>query len=110
MNASKAYNQQPVLLLQSTQELNAGKGLLHSSSAQWSTISTKPSSVTSLNETDFYNQNSFCTVLNKTKVCCCSRKKPDEFLRDLLFKLLKYGKNFMQTGEVRDEELEPKSA
>ncbi len=43
----------------------------------------------------FFNTNSFCTVLNKTDISCCSRKKPDEFLRDLLSKLLKYCRNFL---------------
>jgi hypothetical protein len=28
---------------------------------------------------------------------CCSRKKPDEFLRDLLLKVLKYCKSFLTT-------------
>ena len=66
---------------------------LLSPSAQWS---SDCSSVHKL-EADFFNLNLFCTVLNKTDVVCCSRKMPDEFLRDLLFKLLKYCKNFLGT-------------
>lgn len=63
--------------------------------------SQKSSGQTNNTDTDYYSTNSFCTVLNKTDVSCCSRKKPDEFLRTLLFKLLKYCKNFK--SPVREE-------
>lgn len=46
---------------------------------------------------NLYNLNSFYRVLNQSDIInCCSRKKPHEFVRDLLLKLLKYCKNFNQ--------------
>jgi hypothetical protein len=38
---------------------------------------------------------SFYMILNHSDINSCSRKKPHEFLRDLLLKLLKYCKNFL---------------
>lgn len=45
-------------------------------------------------ENNFYSLNSFYTILNENDLSYCSKKKPDVFLRDLLFKLLKYCKNY----------------
>ena len=78
------------------------KDSLRSPSAQRSLADSQKSTQNSTVEGDFYNLNSFYTVLNKTDVSCCSRKKPDEFLRDLLFKLLKYCKNFLNNFNSSD--------
>ncbi len=94
----------------------APKSQLHSPSAHWSSDSQKNSQNSAIRPTDLlYNTNSFCTVLNRTDISCCSRKKPDEFLRDLLFKLLKYCKKFLNnnttsTGSSRQSESDPPSA
>lgn len=90
---NNAKPNKPLLLSSKRQSLETGVNQLHSPSAQWSTDSSQKQQP----ESDFFNLNLFCTVLNKTDVICCSRKKPDEFLRDLLFKLLKYCKNFLST-------------
>ena len=42
-----------------------------------------------------YNLNSFYTILNESDIFSCSRKKPDEFIRNLLLKLLKYLENYL---------------
>jgi hypothetical protein len=48
-------------------------------------------------ESNIYSLNSFYTILNENELTYCSKKKPDQFLKDLLFKLLKYCKNFNTT-------------
>jgi hypothetical protein len=45
-----------------------------------------------------YNLNSFYTVLNQSDINCCSRKRPHEFVRDLLLRLLKYCKTHLPRG------------
>ena len=49
-------------------------------------------------ESNVYGLNSFYTILNESELTYCSHKKPDHFLRELLFKLLKYCKNFDATS------------
>ena len=46
-----------------------------------------------------YSLNSFYTILNESDIVYCSRKKPDEFVRDLLFKVLKYCKRYLISHE-----------
>jgi len=50
-------------------------------------------------ENNVYGLKSFYTVLNESELTYCSHKKPDQFLRDLLFKLLKYCKNFNSNSQ-----------
>lgn len=102
MNIQNTANpNKPLLLSSKRQSLETNANPLNSSTAHWSTDSSQKQQP----ESDFFNLNLFCTVLNKTDVICCSRKKPDEFLRDLLFKLLKYCKNFLSTmNHLKPEE------
>lgn len=41
-------------------------------------------------DAQIYNLSAFYLVLNQSDIMCCSRKKPDEFVRDLLFKVKLY--------------------
>jgi hypothetical protein len=55
-------------------------------------------------ESNIYSLNSFYTILNENELTYCSKKKPDQFLKDLLFKLLKYCKNFNSTHENEQQQ------
>ena len=47
-------------------------------------------------DAEIYNLGEFYLVLNQSEVTCCSRKKPDEFVRDLLLKVKTHYKALLQ--------------
>ena len=64
----------------------------------------------SLSDVSVYNLNSFYTILNDSDVFYCSRKKPDEFLKDLLLKLLKFTKKHLSNMNSQREKSEPSTS
>jgi hypothetical protein len=87
------------LIAQNINQTSKSGHPLHSiySSHLASSLSSASSLIQS-SEISLYNLNSFYTVLNQSDVNCCSRKKPHEFVRDLLLRLLKYCKSHLRQG------------
>ena len=50
------------------------------------------------------NVSSFYTILNEEDILYCSIRKPDEFLRGLLLKILKFSKSFLDTLNIKNKE------
>ncbi len=79
MSINKGYSMSLLSNHQTLDVLEKGsemlKDSLRSPSAQRSLADSQKSTQNTIDEGDFYNLNSFYTLLNKTDISCCSRKK-----------------------------------